>query len=138
MKEYFYIRMKYIDTIIYKEFNMEKVIVDGKERTLLNQETDNCPICDTPLKNVSYSWNMLHGNAKASCCGIDYQIKDLYVSPEKSKERIAFNERLKESGIIELSCMPDWIEPIRQAMKQSGIKKVNDEVINIAEKIKGV
>lgn len=116
---------------------MKKVkLSDGRERIVLDTKKDNCPICDTPLKNVAYRWQMFHGEAEADCCGAIFQIKSWYVDPKKyAQDIVDFSNSLNEPNKVYLKIGNDWIEPIKAAIKELGISNIHqDEVYDIAKK----
>lgn len=121
---------------------MSKIMItkkDGKEykHLLLNKRTDNCPLCDEPLKHFSGSWNMFHGEVSSSCCGAPYQTKDYYVDPEKSEGYEKYFKELNKPHYLSLSVADEWIEPIRKAFAETGIKSIKDNsVIDIAKNYK--
>jgi len=112
---------------------MEQIQVDGDERVLLNRQTDSCPICDTQLKNVLFTWNIPHGEAKASCCGADYQLQDYYVE-DPSEEREILLQKLREPDTILIQVQGDWFKPLRKAMKELGVRRLTKDVVDLAEK----
>lgn len=106
-----------------------KLKCENFERTVCNPEEDNCPMCGTPLKEVSFSWNILHGEARSSCCHSDYQLKSLHVDPEKDPtgEKRTYYESLDRPDRIEFKIDPTWIEPVRQAMKELGASYIDSQ-----------
>ena len=108
---------------------MEILEFDGREVILLDKTKDNCPICDTPLKDVRWTWNVFHGSAYSSCCHTDYQLKDYYID-NPNEEQQQHMDRLKETNTIEISVYEKYFEPIKKAMKDIGSDVVNDDVID--------
>jgi hypothetical protein len=66
---------------------MKKLIVNGNERLLLDAENDNCPICNTPLNQVYFTWGVFHGEARSSCCKALFQIKDYCIKNPTDEEK---------------------------------------------------
>ena len=99
-----------------------KLNCENFERTVVDPQKDVCPMCETPLKGVGFSWNLLHGEATASCCHSDYQMKSLHVDPEKDPtgEKKAYYDSLDSPERIEFKIDPEWVAPVRQAMKELG------------------
>ena len=107
-----------------------KKLSDGITRIVLERDKDSCPICETPLTEVGFSWRLIHGEAESSCCGAIYQIKDWYVDPSKyGKDIIAFSRSLADLNLVQLKIAQEWIEPLREAIKQTGIQNVWDEKV---------
>lgn len=117
---------------------METVYKGNKEQhLLLDKTTDSCPVCDTPLTYVSGSWNMFHGEVSANCCGAPYQTKDYYVDPEVSEGYDEYFEELNKPNYWSLSILDEWLNPLRGAIEQTGIRNIRDEkVMNIAKELK--
>lgn len=70
---------------------------------MVNPKEDSCPMCDTPLKDVSLEWaSDFHGHAKSSCCGAHYQILSYYVDEEKGAEKVAHANSINPLENIEL------------------------------------
>jgi len=111
---------------------MKTEIVDGKEHITVDPKTENCVICDTPLKDVSFDWNVFHGSAKSSCCGVDYQLKSYYVNEDKSEELKAYAKSLDSPDKIECSCKREYIEPLKKAMKALNETALTKSVIDMA------
>ena len=110
---------------------------DNVERLILNISEDNCPICNTPLKEVGFSWNIMHGEASSSCCGATYQIKSWYVDPEKNNQDIIdFSNSLDNPDIILFKILNEWIEPIQKAREILNEKYINNNVAMKAKEIK--
>ena len=110
-------------------------IVNGEEHLILNPKTENCPLCDTPLKEVCWSWNMFHGEATSSCCQMVCQIKSYHVDEARVEER-AFAESLDNPERIEFCIDKKWIEPIREGFSKTGVKNCKDkEVYEIAKEV---
>lgn len=121
---------------------MKKMITktNGKEyeHILLDRRTDNCPLCDEPLKDFIGSWNLFHGEVSSRCCGAPYQTKDYYVDPEKSEGYDEYFKELNKPHYLGFSVSNEWVEPIRKAFAETGIKDVRDKsVMELAEKYKG-
>ena len=118
---------------------METVYKGNKQQhLLLDKTTDSCPVCDTPLIDVSGSWNMFHGEVSANCCGAPYQTKDYYVDPEVSEGYDEYFEELNKPNYWSLSISDEWLNPLRGAIEQTGIRNIRDEkVMNIAKELKG-
>jgi len=111
---------------------MKKIITkyNGKEteHLLLDRDADNCPICDTPLKDIGGSWNMFHGEVSAQCCKAPYQTKDYYVDPEKGEGFDVYFEELNKPNMWSLSVDDDWIEPLRQSLQELNETELTKEV----------
>lgn len=110
---------------------MEKLEFNGVETILLDKTKDNCPICDTPLRDVRWTWNIFHGSARASCCGVDYQLKDYYID-NPNEEQQQHMDRLREPNTIQISVYEKYFETLKKAMKDTGSDTVNDDVIKRA------
>lgn len=106
----------------------EQISTEDFTRWICNPKEDDCPICGTPLKDVGFRWNILHGEASASCCHADYQLKSLHVDSEKDPtgEKKRYYESLDQPDRIEFKINSEWIEPIRQAMKELGANYIDD------------
>ncbi len=116
---------------------MERIRVNGEDRLILNHIKDKCPICGTPLKEAEFMWRLFHGEAKSSCCGAIYQLKSYWVDKNKHPEEYEFSESLDNPAKIWFKIDEEWINPLKQAMKETGIKNIhNDEVFDLAQKIK--
>jgi len=116
---------------------MKKIkLSDGIERTILNI-SDNCPICGTPLKEVSFRWRMFHGEAESSCCHAIYQIKSWYVDPDKyAQDIVEFSNSLDNPDIIYFKIPDEWIKPLKETLKKTGKRYISDdEVYELAEKL---
>lgn len=110
---------------------MVVLTVKGKERLLLDKN-DKCPICDTPRNKMVFLWRMFHGEAESSCCGAIYQIKDYYIEKPTDEEKKLLE--MLAGDYIEFSIAPDWIEPLRLALKETRCRNINnDGVILLAE-----
>ena len=107
----------------------EKLQCEDFERWVVNPKIDNCPLCDTPLKDVGFRWNILHGEASSSCCHSDYQMKSLHIDPEKDPtgEKRKYYESLDNPERIEFKIDPDWIPAIKQAMKELNAPYIDSE-----------
>jgi len=93
-----------------------------EEHIILNPKKDKCPICDTPLNEVRYKWQMFHGEGQANCCGASYQLKSYYVDIEKvGQKKKDFAESLDSPNRIELNLDMNMIKPIRQAILELGV-----------------
>lgn len=117
----------------------EKLSTEDFERWVCNPQEDNCPQCGKPLKDVGFSWNILHGEASSSCCHSDYQMKSLHIDPDKDPtgEKRKYYESLDSPDRIEFKTDREWIEPIRQAMKELGAYYIDDKgVYKRAKEIK--
>src|SRR3990167_6060598 len=112
---------------------MIELMVNGKKHLLLDKQ-DKCLICDTPRDKMCFSWRMFHGAAESSCCGAIYQLKDYYIDNPTDEEK-KFLEMLA-GDYIEFSIKFDLIEPLKQALKESGKRDINDEgVIELAQQL---
>jgi hypothetical protein len=109
---------------------MTKVKLQGEdfERLVCNPEEDNCPICNTPLADVGFEWNILHGEARSLCCHADYQLKGLHADPKKDPtgEKQRYYDSLNTSDRIEFKIDTEWILPIRQAMQELNARHIDD------------
>lgn len=116
-----------------------KTVYEGKviEHMIMDLREDSCPVCDTPLKDVSGSWAMFHGEVYSSCCKSPYQIKDYYVDPEKgTKGYDKLFKTLNDKNFWEFKA-PSWIKPLREAIERTGIRDVqNEAVYNLARSIR--
>lgn len=110
---------------------MEKITLStGITRMALDSKVDVCPICKTPLTNVAYRWNIFHGEATGDCCGAIFQIKDYYVDPETTpQDEIDFVDSLGKNGRIEFCIKDMCIKPLAKAIKETGIKNINNETV---------
>lgn len=97
--------------------------------SLVDKNLDNCPVCAQPLKDTWGSWNMMHGEMKISCCGAPYQVKDYYVDDTKQAAYADYFRELNKPGIMSLSVDTEYIEPLKQAMKELGVRNVNDDSV---------
>jgi|SRR3990167_1497272 len=115
---------------------MKKEIIkykDGSEHEnlIVNPKEDNCPLCDKPLKDVGFSWQIFHGEAKASCCGNIFQIKSYYVDEEKyGKEAKDFAESLDKPERIQSKIDGKYLEAYKKAFEELGIKEVSNPAIH--------
>ncbi len=111
------------ETITYKDGSTHnKIVVDPK--------ADSCPICDTPLSTVSFSWNIFHGEASASCCGAPYQLKSYYVDEqERGKEAADFAESLDAPDRIQCKIDGKYLNAYRQALKELGENNINSDAV---------
>lgn len=103
---------------------------DGSEREklVLNPEEDNCPLCDTPLKNVGFTWAIFHGEAKSSCCGNIFQLKSYSVDEEKQgKEAVDFAESLDKPERIQCKIDGEYLTAYKKAFEELGVKQVSNE-----------
>jgi hypothetical protein len=115
---------------------MSKVIkVDGTTQRLVNSQKDNCLICEQPLKDSFFSWNIFHGEVSSSCCGAPYQTKDFGVDASKKEAYKKYFAELNKPSIMSLSVAEDWIEPLKQAMKELGATELSNEVREKAKAI---
>lgn len=104
--------------------------VNNNKRLLLGA-ADACPICDTPRTEMIFTWNLRHGEATSNCCGAIYQIKDYYID-DPSEEQQELLKCLK-GEFIEFCIKEEWISPIRQSLKETGKKTIDDEVLEKAD-----
>ncbi len=112
---------------------MIELIVKDKKHLLLDKQ-DKCPICDTPRNKMCFSWRIFHGEADSSCCGAIYQIKDFYIENPTDEEKKLLE--MLAGDFIELSIKLDWVEPLKQALKETGKRNINDEgVIELAQSL---
>lgn len=114
---------------------MSRLIVTkskGKEREhrLLDKRTESCPICETPLKDFNGHWNMFHGSMSSSCCGASYQVKD-YSPPDDGENFEELFRWLNDPNYVELTIKSEWVEPLHQAIKQTGIKDIRNERVDM-------
>ena len=119
---------------------MERIRLKGEDfdRIILNPSKDKCPICETPLKNVYFTWRILHGEAMSSCCGAVYQIKSYWVDKNKYPEEYEFAKSLDNPEKILFKINEEWIEPLKQAIKKTGIKNIHyPDVFELAKEIRG-
>jgi len=108
---------------------------DDFYRIIVNPKKDKCPICGTALKDVGFTWNIMHGEATASCCGAIYQIKSWWVDEEKEPELHKFAESLDSPDRIYLKIKDYWIKPLQKAMSELNTKRLNNDVYQLAEQI---
>lgn len=108
---------------------MKIEIVNGEERIILDPKIDTCPLCETPLTKIRWSWRQFHGSASSDCCGMVCQIKSYYVDPKKDLEGHAFAKSLDEYDRIEFDVQKKFIEPLNKAIKELGIKDINNEQV---------
>ena len=117
---------------------MKSVIVKGLRIKFYSLKTDKCPLCLTPLKDVNFTWNLLHGNAKANCCGTDFQLKDCFIGNPTKEEELYI--KMFDGEYIEGDIKDEWILPIRKAMievaRKTGYKFLSDAVLKRAKEIK--
>ena len=105
---------------------MMKLMVKGHEHILLDK-TDVCPICGKPRNQMCFSWLVFHGSAESSCCGAVYQIKDFHIdNPDEDEKKLL---ELLAGDYIEFSIDSEWIEPLKQAISELGIKDINNEEV---------
>lgn len=115
---------------------MRKEIIkykDGSEveKLIVNPEEDNCPLCDKPLKDVGFSWQIFHGEAKASCCGNIFQLKSYYVDEEKyGKEAKDFAESLDKPDRIQCKIDGKYLEAYKKAFEELGIAEVSNKEVH--------
>lgn len=112
------------ETINYKDgTKQEKIVVDPQK--------DNCPLCDTPLSSVGFSWNIFHGEASASCCGAPYQLKSYHVDEEeRGKQAKEFAESLDAPDRIQCKIDGKYLAAYRQAFEELGKKRVGDKTVH--------
>jgi ssDNA-binding Zn-finger/Zn-ribbon topoisomerase 1 len=118
-----------MEIVKFEKDNQEFIVVNRKE---------DCPVCGTPLESTYGTWNMLHGEMSFSCCKSPYQIKDYWINEEThSPELVEFVKNIGKDGNYLLSIKAEWIEPLRKAIEETGIKNINDdEVFELAKKYK--
>ncbi len=96
---------------------------------------DSCPICNMPVRDMHFRWNIADGEATSDCCGAIYQIKDYYIEKPTKQEKKCLE--LLRNGYIEFKIKEDWIEPLKEAIRETGIKDINNrKVFNFAKDIK--
>lgn len=118
---------------------MERIeLSDGKTRIVIDSKNEPCYLCGTSFKQSYFEWGLAHGSAISSCCNAQYQIKDYYVDPEKTpKDVIDFVNDIGKEGKFVLNIKDEWVEPLKKAIEETGIKDINDEdVFKSAEKNK--
>lgn len=109
-----------------------EMIVNGKKHILLSKD-DKCPICQTAVKDMAFSWGMFHGEADSSCCGATYQIKDFHIE-SPSDEQQQYLEYLK-NGYIDFKIKHEWVEPLQIALKEVGATNIKrEDVLEAAER----
>jgi len=116
---------------------MDKIRLKGEDfdRIVLNPKKDNCLLCGEKLSGVGFTWNLFHGEASSSCCGADYQLKSWWVDKEKYPEIYEFSESLDNPDRIFFKIAEKWLEPLRKAMSELGLKNIRDTgVIELAKK----
>lgn len=100
-----------------------------KEKYLFDLKKDNCPLCDTPLKETFGTWNMFHGEVSRSCCNSNWQTKDFYVDDDELGNYKEYFTELNKPNINSLSIPKHLWQPLRDAYKKYGIKDCkNDQV----------
>jgi len=96
---------------------------------------EDCPICGRKLLKHFWEWQVFHGEAKGSC-GVIFQVKNYHIdNPSESERKLL--DILGDSPFsdkIMLSVSYEWVEPIRNAMKELGKEEIDDEVIGLAGK----
>lgn len=102
---------------------MKTIMVKGKEHILLDSD-DKCPLCRASRNQMVFSWNTFHGEATSSCCGAVFQLKDYYIENPTDEEKELL-EALR-GDFIEFTIKSEWIEPLKQAMKNVGITDINN------------
>ena len=110
---------------------------DGSEheKLIVNPQEDNCPLCDTPLKEVGFSWQIFHGEAKSSCCGNIFQIKSYHVDEEKyGKEAKDFAESLDKPERIQSKIYGEYLVAYKKAFEELNIRQVSDK--QVQERVK--
>jgi hypothetical protein len=105
-------------------------LINGEQKYRLLSKDDNCEICDAPRSKMVFSWNTMHGEATSECCGATYQVKNFYIKDpnEVQKQMLDLLRGDHIMGCVKL----EWIEPIREAMKELGADKINDKVVELA------
>lgn len=114
---------------------MKRVIINNHEKLMINFN-DTCPLCQLPLKNATFSWNLFHGEANSSCCGATYQMKDYHIEKPNAEEKQLLE--MLSGKWIQFKIKEEWIIPLRTAMHELQIHNINnEEVIKKAEEIFG-
>lgn len=113
---------------------MIELTVKGKKHLLLDKQ-DKCPICDAPRDTMRfYDSENFHGEAESSCCGAIYQLKDYYIENPTDEEKKLLE--LLADDYIEFSISPDWIEPLKQALRETGAYNINGYgVVDVANRL---
>jgi hypothetical protein len=107
---------------------MKRITIFGEEYFLLDQN-DVCPICGAARKQMRFQWRMFHGEVNSSCCGAIYQVKGFYIeNPTKEEQKLL--EALR-NGFIWLKIPSQWIDPLKQAVEQTG-KNIDSEQVKQA------
>lgn len=112
-----------------------ELTVDGKVKTLLKRD-DLCPICDKPVGEHCFSWNLFHGEATTRC-GAVWQTKDYHIdnpSPEQVKLLELLGNGAQKDNYFEFKMFPHYVQPIRKAMAELGEHSITDEVVKLAKK----
>lgn len=100
------------------------------DRYLFDHTKENCPLCDTPLKDTRCTWNMFYGEVNRSCCNSPWQIKD-FCPPDGEEENYQeYFDEVNKPEMSELKIDHELWEKIREAFAFTGIKDCeNEEVI---------
>jgi hypothetical protein len=110
---------------------------NGQDCILLEEGSDDkCPICGMATKKMCFSWNIFHGEARSSCCGAPYQIKDFYIEKPTDDDK-AFFDHLN-GKYIWFKIPTKYIKPLKEAMKELEKTNINDkDVFSRVEEIVG-
>jgi len=88
------------------------------DELFVDAKTGNCLVCDAPLSETSWSWNLLHGEATFSCCGTSYQLKRLYIE-NPDEEDTEFLIKL-DDGFYYCQIRPEYLPICREVYAELG------------------
>lgn len=115
---------------------MIQITYDNKTHLLLDKK-DKCPICDTDIHLISFI-QQFQKPTISSCCGAAYHIKCIinewsleYMSDDEKK----MMEMINSGDYILFNIELEWIEPIKQTLKELNKQYIDDMVASRAYEI---